>query len=80
MKANSPQLLVGLLPTIFMVARTSLIGTTRNIIFKDNPFVTWEAYVLFTLGLRAEKMSKLVLQTIKYFMAPLEVGPEFAFN
>ena len=25
-------------------------------------------------------MSKQVLQFIKYVMAPLEVGPEFAFN
>ncbi|KAL7527596.1 hypothetical protein ACHAXR_002030, partial [Thalassiosira sp. AJA248-18] len=30
--------------------------TTRKILLEDNPFVTWEAYVLFTLAHRSEKL------------------------
>ncbi len=67
--------------------KSSFSGTTRNIIFEDNPFVTWEAYVLFTLGLRAEKMgiresstSATIIPTSNFFPRPVAINGDASRN
>lgn len=59
---------------------SSFSATSRNIIFKDNPFVTWEAYVLFTLGLRAEERvhesstSATIMPASNFFPRPVAIN------
>jgi hypothetical protein len=52
----------------------------ERLIFEDNPFVTWEAYVLFILGLRAEKLvihqsstSATIMPACSFFPRPVAI-------
>jgi len=57
-------------------AKQSVSATTRKILLEDNPYLTWEAYVLFSLALRADKLGchESLTSACDFFPCPIAIN------